>query len=54
MGKTKSMCKWSRSDINKSFDEFSKTVASPTHACGKCGRVANSKKALCKPLKLSK
>jgi len=54
MGKTKTMCKWDKSDIEKGFDEFRKIVASPTYACGKCGRVANNKKALCKPLKLSK
>lgn len=27
-------------------------VNQPTHVCKKCGRVANDKKLLCKPLKI--
>ena len=54
MAKNKTMCKWDKSSIDKDFDDFKKMVTSPTHACGKCGRVANDKKALCKPIKLSK
>jgi hypothetical protein len=48
MAKTKTMCKWSKSDIEKRFDKFKDLVGEPTHACANCGRVARKKKALCK------
>ena len=37
-----------KADIN----EYVQLVDQPTHVCKKCGRVANDKKLLCKPLKI--
>lgn len=33
---------------------YSKLISKPTHMCKKCGRVANSKKLLCKSKRLKK
>lgn len=49
----KRMCKWDKTRIEKSFEEFCEMVRVPTHACTKCGRVANRKKSLCKPKELT-
>ena len=32
---------------------YKKLVHEPSHVCRKCGRVANRKRVLCKPLKLA-
>lgn len=52
MGKTKSICKWDKSDYKDQFEELSKLVKEPTHVCLKCGRASNNKKAICKAEKL--
>ena len=50
--KTRSLCEWKGKDIEKNFKAFSSLVRSPKYACSKCGRVAKSKKNLCKPIAL--
>jgi len=50
--KTKLLCKWKKDDINKKFDEFSDIVRNPKFICKKCGRVADKKKWLHKPVAL--
>lgn len=47
------LCKWKKSRIEKHFDDFVKIVRNPKFVCMKCGRVANSKKPLCKPKSLA-
>ena len=50
MGDTpKRMCKWDKDSIRKNFPGFSETVGKPKYACLRCGRVAASKKHVCKP-----
>ena len=45
-------------DLKKSLKTelalFASLVDGPTHICRKCGRVANNKKWLCKPISLEK
>ena len=50
--KTEEICKWKREDYTKRLDELRQLVADPQYVCTKCGRVANKKKLLCKPVKL--
>ena len=38
--------------LKHDFELFAKHVRNPTHACRKCGRAANSKRKLCKPMSL--
>lgn len=38
--------------LKKDFELFVKHVQNPTHLCRSCGRVANCKRRLCKPMKL--
>jgi hypothetical protein len=45
----KELCKLKKS-IKKDASEYFLLVHQPTHICRKCGRAANSKKSLCKPL----
>ena len=52
--KPKHLCKWSKGDIEKNFSEYRKIVSKPKFVCMKCGRVASSKKFLCKPEPLEK
>ena len=53
MGKnTKMLCKWKPDDIGKNFDKFSDIVRNPKFVCTKCGRVADKKKWLHKPIAL--
>ncbi|TAG09000.1 MAG: hypothetical protein EAZ42_08410 [Verrucomicrobia bacterium] len=52
MGKT--LCDWSKKDIEKDFLRLAEIVASPRYACRKCARSAGDSKYLCKPRKLSK
>jgi len=55
MGSSKKMkmCKYSKNDINDSFEDLKKKVSSPRYICRKCIRVAESKDCLCKPEKLA-
>ena len=48
----KELCKIKSSFRSKNMASYIKMVDSPTHVCKKCGRVANKKNLLCKPLKI--
>jgi hypothetical protein len=50
--KDKKLCKWKEEAINDNFEAFKDIVQSPKFACKKCGRVANKKKWLHKPVSL--
>ena len=50
--KTKQLCKWKQDDITKQFKKFSGIVGNPNFVCTKCGRVADKKKWLHKPVEL--
>jgi hypothetical protein len=52
-GTPKRMCKWDKDLLKDDFPAFKKMVGSPKYACVKCGRVAKSKKHLCKPAPLT-
>jgi hypothetical protein len=49
---SKELCKWKQNDITKNLDKFSDIVRNPKFACKKCGRVADKKKWLHKPMAL--
>ena len=51
--KSKELCKWKQKDITNKFDKFSSIVSKPKYACAKCGRVADKKKWLHKPIELT-
>lgn len=48
----KTLCDWSKKDLEKHADELWKLVREPAWYCRKCARVANTPKVLCKPRKL--
>jgi hypothetical protein len=50
--KEKRLCKWKEETINDNFKLFKEIVLSPQFVCEKCGRVANKKKWLHKPVSL--
>ena len=50
--KEKRLCKWKEDDIFDKFDKFITIVSSPKFVCKKCGRVADKKKWLHKPVSL--
>ena len=50
--KEKRLCKWKEDDISEKFDEFITIVSDPKYVCKKCGRVADKKKWLHKPVSL--
>ncbi len=47
MGKT--LCDWSKKDIEKRFDELCRLTADPRFICRKCARSAHEAHHLCKP-----
>jgi len=47
--KAKSLCKFSKDDIEKHFDKLAEVTYKSSFLCTKCARSANSKKWLCKP-----
>lgn len=51
--KLKTMCEYKKEKLQKNLSDVKEIVKMPTHICLKCGRVANDKKYLCKPDKLS-
>jgi len=51
--KAKMLCKWKQEDIAKKLDKFSDIVRNPQFVCTKCGRVADKKKWLHKPVALN-
>ena len=50
----KTLCDWSKSDIEKHFHKLAALVADPKFACRKCARSASVSKVLCKPRRLPK
>ncbi|UCE51693.1 MAG: hypothetical protein JSV31_20860 [Desulfobacterales bacterium] len=50
--KTIELCKWKQDDITKKLEKFSDIVRNPKFICTKCGRVADKKKWLHKPVGL--
>jgi len=50
--KGKKLCKWKKDDISEKFDKFIDIVRNPKFVCKKCGRVADKKKLLHKPVSL--
>ena len=48
----KSLCEWSKKDLEKYRAALMALVATPSHVCRSCGRAAADKDALCKPLKI--
>jgi hypothetical protein len=51
--KAKELCKWKKEDISTKLDKFSDIVRKPRFVCTKCGRVADKKKWLHKPVALT-
>ena len=51
--KAKKLCNWKSQDITKKLDKFSDIVRNPQFVCTKCGRVADKKKWLHKPMALT-
>ncbi len=49
---TKTLCELKKA-LKGDLREFVRLVECPTHVCRKCGRVANDKERLCKPVKIS-
>jgi hypothetical protein len=49
--KKKELCKWGKDSFEKNLDDLAELTSAPRFACKSCGRVANAKKNLCKPLK---
>ena len=50
--KVKSLCKWKSSAFEKDLAKLKEIVRVPVVVCRDCGRAANDKKHLCKPVKL--
>jgi MinD superfamily P-loop ATPase len=44
----KTICDWSRKEIERKASKLRELTEDPCFYCRKCGRVANTKKALCK------
>lgn len=44
----KTLCDWSRSDYAKKAEQLHALTRESCYFCGKCGRVANTKKVLCR------
>ena len=48
------LCKLAKKEfMNKNLKEYLELVKSPQFVCTKCGRVAEGKKYLCKPVELN-
>jgi hypothetical protein len=48
----KKVCKWKEDDLAEKLDEFMDIVRQPKFLCKKCGRVADDKKLLHKPISI--
>ncbi len=46
----KKLCKWYDKALDKEIKTYWKMVKSPKFLCKKCGRAANKKDNLCKPI----
>jgi hypothetical protein len=51
--KAKPLCKWKKSHYIKELELLKSIVERPLWVCRDCGRAANAKKWLCKPVRLS-
>ncbi len=49
---SKTLCDWSKKDLEKHAAQLAVLVRDPHWYCRKCARVANTSKVLCKPRKL--
>ncbi|GIW98614.1 MAG: hypothetical protein KatS3mg111_1947 [Pirellulaceae bacterium] len=49
---TKTLCELKK-PLKKDTVEYLKKVRDATHACHKCGRAANDRRLLCKPIDLT-
>lgn len=47
----KTLCDWSKHDIERDEDKLRSLTCDSTHYCRKCARTANTPKVLCKPRK---
>ena len=50
--KGKKVCKWKEDDLAEKLDEFMDIIRQPKFLCKKCGRVADDKKLLHKPISI--
>jgi len=48
----KTLCDWSKKEIERDFEKLCTIVANPRYLCRKCARSAGSSKHLCKPRNL--
>ena len=48
----KTLCDWSKKDLDKHADHLAAIVRDPRYYCRKCARSAHSSKFLCKPRRL--
>jgi hypothetical protein len=48
--KGKKLCKWKEDHLTEKLDDFMDIIRQPKFLCKKCGRVADSKKWLHKPI----
>ncbi len=48
----KTLCDWSKRDLEKHPDKLRELVHDPRYYCRKCARAANTSKVLCKPRSL--
>ena len=52
--KKKTLCKWKGKQIRDNIEKYYTFVRDSNFVCGKCGRVSNDKKHLCKPIEFHK
>jgi len=48
----KTLCDWSKRDLEHHADKLLKLVQDPRYYCRKCARVGHDSKVLCKPRRL--
>ena len=51
--KPKTLCNWDEKRIRNNIDKLRLIVDSPRFVCKNCARVANKKKYLCDPIRLT-
>lgn len=51
---SKTLCDWSKKDINRNSKKLSGIISDPKYFCKDCARASNKEKYLCKPEKISK
>ena len=52
--KKKTLCDFSKSEVQQNLPELINIVANPKYICRKCARAVNKEEYLCKPVKISK